>query len=204
VVIHSNRTIFVHIQKTGGTAVATALGQNPNCPEKHYIARDLYVLYGPAVWNTYFKFGFVRNPWDRLVSWWSMINALRPAFLAGVSLNKFQRFVLERATTFEEFLEHCDQEIIDVDGRKWIYRNQLDHLTDSAGRLIVDFIGRFETLDKDFDFVARKVLGAPILLPHVNKSQHNNYSDYFTPILARKVGRRFERDISAFGYVFGR
>ena len=203
-IIHARRLIFVHIQKTGGEAVSYALGQNPDCPEKHFFARDLCDRYGADAWNAYFKFAFVRNPWDRLVSWWSMIDAHRAAAANGNPLNKFYRFVLERAATFEEFLEKCDEEIIDTDGRKWIYRNQSDYLTDVSGRQIVDFVGRFETLQQDFDFIARKVLGGPVPLPHVNRSQHGRYSDYFTPALAEKVERRFEPDIKAFGYVFGK
>jgi sulfotransferase famil protein len=203
VIVHAKRAIFVHIQKTGGEAVCTALGQNPNCPEKHFFARDLRELYGDS-WNSYFKFAFVRNPWDRLVSWWSMINAHRAAFANGaIKPHKFFRFVLEKATTFEEFLNDCDEEIVDTDGSKWIYRNQLDYLTDTSGQQIVDFVGRFETLQQDFDSIASKVFGGSIALPHVNKSQHRHYTDFFSPSLAERVGRRFERDINAFGYVFG-
>ncbi len=203
-IIHARRLIFVHVQKTGGNAISTALSQNPDCAEKHFFARDLRERYGTDVWNAYFKFAFVRNPWDRLVSWWSMVDARRAAFADGMPLNKFSRFVLERATTFEEFLENCDDEIVDADGRKWIYRNQLDYLTDSSGRQMVDFVGRFETLQQDFDTIARKTNGRPVPLPHVYRSQHPHYSEYFTPTLAEKVAHRFERDINAFGYVFGR
>lgn len=199
-IIHARRLIFIHIQKTGGNAVSAAFGRNPNCPEKHFLARELRELYGADSWNAYFKFAFVRNPWDRLVSWWSMIDADR----AGTHLNRFQRFILEKAATFEEFLEKCDEEIVDTDGPKWIYRNQLDYLTDSSGRQIVDFIGRFETLQQDFDVISRRVLGESAPLPHANRSQHSHYCDYFTPALAEKVERRFERDIKTFGYVFGR
>jgi Sulfotransferase family len=202
-IIHAKRLIFVHIQKTGGNAVSTALGQNPNCPEKHFFARDLRELYGADSWNSYFKFAFVRNPWDRLVSWWSMINALRPALANGAILNNFLRFVLEKANTFEEFLYNCDEEIVDTDGSKWIYRNQLDYLTDTSGQQIVDFVGRFETLQQDFDSIATKFFGTSIALPHVNKSKHRRYTDYFSPSLAEIVGHRFERDINAFGYAFG-
>ena len=192
-IIHARRLIFVHIQKTGGDAISTALGQNTNCPEKHFFACDLRELYGVDTWNAYFKFAFVRNPWDRLVSWWSYLDAQRAALVNGNPLNKFQRFVLERAATFEEFLEKCDEEIVDWDGRKWIYRNQLDYLTDSSGRQIVDFIGRFETLRQDFDIIARQVLGGPVLLPRVNRSQHSRYSDYFTTELAEKVEKSLRK-----------
>jgi len=202
-IIHAKRLIFVHIQKTGGNAIGRALGQNPHCPEKHFLARDLRELYGRDVWNAYFKFAFVRNPWERLVSWWSMIDRNRTTRPGGNPRNKFYSFILERAATFDEFLEKCDEEIIDTDGPKWIYRNQLDYLTDSSGRQIVDFVGRFETLQQGLDVVAQKVLIGPVTLPHFNRLWHGHYSDYFTSTLAEKVRRRFERDIDAFGYVFG-
>jgi chondroitin 4-sulfotransferase 11 len=202
-IIPESRLIFVHIQKTGGTAIAMALGQNPDCAEKHFLARDLRKLYGFEIWNTCFKFAFVRNPWDRLVSWWSMIDSRREVFANGDPLNRFQQFVLERAKTFEEFLVNCDEEIADSDGSKWIYRNQLDYLVDESGRQLVDFIGRFESLQWDLNVIGRRTFGRPIPLAHVNKSAHRHYSEYFTPVLAKKVASRFERDIDAFGYAFG-
>lgn len=200
---HDQRLIFVHIQKTGGNAICAALGQPPDCPEKHFLARDLRERYGAKTWDDYFKFGFVRNPWDRLVSWWSMMERNRAAGVPEARLNAFQRFILDRANTFEQFLENCDEEILDQDGPKWIYRNQLDYLVDSSGQLAVDFVGRFENLQQDFDFIARRAGGLPRALPRMNASQHRHYGSYYTPALAQKVADRFERDIQAFGYTFG-
>src|SRR5262249_54309820 len=120
-----------HIQKTGGNAVSTALGQNFDCSEKHFFAHDLRELYGADCWNSYFKFAFVRNPWDRLVSWWSMINANRAAFSNGAILNKSTGSYLRKQLPSRSFFSNCDEEIVDNDGNKWIYRNQLDYLTDS-------------------------------------------------------------------------
>ena len=202
-ILHDKRLIFVHIQKTGGESISAALGQNFQCPEKHFFANQLRQLYGSETWSAYFKFAFVRNPWDRLVSWWSMIDAHREAAATGAPMNVFHRFVLEKAKTFDEFLENCDEEIADSDGLKWIFRNQLDYLTDSSGRQIVDFVGRFERISDDFDLISTKFLGERNLLSHLNKSSHRHYANYFTPALAKKVERNYERDIEAFGYVFG-
>jgi hypothetical protein len=202
-IVHPKRMIFVHIQKTAGDSISAAAGAPTASPEKHFFARDLLALYGANVWQSYFKFAFVRNPWDRLVSWWSMIDANRTALSAGKPLNKFHRFVLERAATFEEFLENCDEEIVDADGRKWIYRNQVDYLTDLSGKQMVDFIGRFERLPEDYALIAGKIPGGLAPLPHVNRSKHRHYSAYFTPALAEKVARRYQHDIEAFGYFFG-
>jgi hypothetical protein len=199
----TNSAIFVHIQKTGGNAIRTALGYPTNPREKHYTARELRDFYGHDNWAGKFTFAFVRNPWDRLVSWWSMIDALRPAYLSGQALNAFQTMVLERASTFQEFLENCDERIIDDDGTKWIYQNQLDYVSDEDGRLLVDFVGRFEHLQRDFEVVARKILGAAVPLPHSNPSRHAHYSTYYSRAMAEKVGQRYAKDRMAFAYKFG-
>lgn len=201
-IIHESRLIFVHIQKTGGNAVARAFGQPANLPEKHFTAGELRTLYGEDVWDRYFKFAFVRNPWDRLVSWWSMIDAVRPAFVAGRPLNRFQRYVLSNAATFSEFLRNCTEEIEDADGRKSILRNQVDFLSDESGRLLVDCIGRFENFQNDFDTVLKMAGIAPPELPHVNKSRHEHYRSYYGASDREYVREKFKEDIDRFSYRF--
>jgi hypothetical protein len=102
-IVHEKRLIFIHIQKTGGDSICTAVGTPTIYPEKHFCAHELRELYGTDVWQSYFKFAFVRNPWDRLVSWWSMIDANRNLLSTGEPLKEFQRFVLKRANTFYAF-----------------------------------------------------------------------------------------------------
>jgi hypothetical protein len=174
------------LQKTAGNSVTRAFGQPLNLPEKHFTAQQLKRLYGDKYWQSYFKFAFVRNPWDRLVSWWSMINGYRPQLEAGAPPNNFQRFILQNASTFEEFLENCDREIIDPDGGKWIYRNQIDYLIDANGDVMVDFIGRFEDLQKDFAVVASKASGWVQPLSHENKAERRGYATYYSPQMAAK------------------
>jgi hypothetical protein len=131
-----------------------------------------------------------------------MIEGHREAFLRGATLNNFQTFILSRATNFQEFLENCDEEVIDHDGKKWIYRNQIDYLTDPFGRIMLDFVGRFETIKTDFELATRRALGRTPILPHENVSLHDHYSKYYSPRLAEKVRQRFQKDIETFGYVF--
>jgi chondroitin 4-sulfotransferase 11 len=198
----ARRWIFVHIQKTGGESVRTALGVELNDPYKHRTAVELRAIYGDAAWRDYYKFAFVRNPWDRLVSWWSMIDGLRPRFEAGEVLNAFQSYVLNRAKTFEEFLVNCGDEIADADGRKHIFRNQIDYLSDESGELIVDFIGRFERPQDDMDPVTSRIGIDRVALPRVNRSEHKSYREYHTQEAAALVADRYRRDLSIFGYRF--
>jgi hypothetical protein len=195
---HDLHCIFVHIQKTGGSSVRQALQMAQHDVDKHRFARELRIGYGEVYWRSYFKFAFVRNPWDRLVSWWRMIErnaaAKRP-------MNGFQRFILSRASTFEQFLSNCDEEYHDHDGSKWIFRNQIDYISDASG-ITVDFVGRFERLQDDFAMISSR-LGLPSLrIPHVNSSAHKHYSAYYSAETGRLVAARFARDIEAFGYSF--
>ncbi len=198
-----DRLIFVHIQKTGGSSISAALSGQHSPPEKHLSAVELRELYGPETWDSCFRFSIVRNPWDRLVSWWSMIDAHREKYNAGAKLNGFQQYVLSHATSFEEFLTRCDKEVTDPDGVKWIYRNQIDHLTDAHGQVMVDFIGRFEALARDFDTACHLGCGHSVKLPRINVSVHEHYTTYYTPKLVSLVAERFRKDIQQFGYTFG-
>jgi hypothetical protein len=197
----AHRCIFVHVQKTGGESISAMLGAEPGDPHKHRTALELPSLYGEEVWASSFKFTFVRNPWDRLVSWWSMIDAMRPNLAAG-QVNEFQRFVLTRAATFGEFLTNCDAVIADHDGDKHIFRNQLHYLTGPQGELLVDFVGRFERLAEDTGAVAKRLGLPPTQLPHLNRSAHRPYTEYYSPPLRDLVAERYASDIAAFGYRF--
>jgi chondroitin 4-sulfotransferase 11 len=195
--------IFVHVQKTGGNSVRAALGGDIFDARKHFLARELREVYGRAAWDSRFKFSVVRNPWDRLVSWWSLIDNARQYLDLTKPPNKFFGYVLTRARSFEEFLLRCDDEIIDSDGRKNIFRNQIDYLVDDDGTIIVDLVGRFERLQESFDEISRRLGRKPVELPRTNVSRHRAYSEYYTPALAEMVAKHYARDIETFGYRFG-
>jgi Sulfotransferase family len=196
--------IFVHVQKTAGDSVRAALGGDTRDPRKHFTARELKAIYGAAIWTSCFKFSFVRNPWDRLVSWWSMIDGSRDYIDQARPPNAFFGYVLGRAKSFEDFLLRCDDEIVDSDGRKNIFRNQIDYLVDDTGTVLVDFVGRFERLQEDFDEISSRLGRATVKLPRTNASQHAIYTEYYTPATAEIVAKRYARDIAQFGYAFGR
>jgi hypothetical protein len=200
--MHAPNCIFVHIQKTGGESIRAMLGLQLADPHKHRTAAELRALRGEESFSRAFKFAFVRNPWDRLVSWWAMINAMRPNLATG-QVNAFQRMVLTRANTFEEFLLNCDEVIADHDGTKHIFRNQIDYLTDPQGEMLVNFVGRFERLQEDADAVADRLGVPPLRLPHLNRSARRPYAEYYPSSLRDLVAEKYARDISAFGFAFG-
>ncbi|NBW87760.1 MAG: hypothetical protein EBR23_13280, partial [Planctomycetia bacterium] len=74
-------------------------------------------------------------------------------------------------------------------------------LTDRQGRLLVDFVGRFETLEADFARVCR-VIGVEVELMQANRGESRDYRDFYSPGLASLVAEYFAADIERFGYAF--
>ncbi|WP_181918933.1 sulfotransferase family 2 domain-containing protein [Wenzhouxiangella sediminis] len=106
---------------------------------------------GANEWERFFKFGFVRNPWTRLVSEYR--------FRASRIRSPFREWVLE----------HFPQP-----GWSDMWRHvmpQSDYLFDSRGRQMVDFIGRFENLLEDYGLL-QEHLG--VALPKLRKVNATN------------------------------
>jgi hypothetical protein len=193
--------LFIHVQKSGGCSIREALRSAVPDLEPFLGSHDHARWALPHLggeWEEYFKFAFVRNPWDRLVSWYSMI---REQARPGGS-NRLWQYVLAQGRSFDEFVHCCTDVIADVDGLKSFCFNQLEYLTGEDGTLIVDFVGRFETLSRDTARVFERLGLGGLPLPHANRSRHDHYSSFYTDETRRVVAERFARDIAFFGYSF--
>jgi len=196
IISNQAKCIFIHIQKTGGASIEQVLRSNDTGVEanshqgrRHMSARELQTFVPAETWSAYFKFAFVRNPWDRLVSWYHMC-------VQTPTANTFARYIKDNAPTFDDFLKKTTTGIAER-----TTRNQLDYVTDDRGELIVDFVGRYENLQEEFSIVKKK-LDLATDLPHVNRSTHDNYRKYYNEETRDIVSKRFEKDIRHFGYEF--
>jgi hypothetical protein len=187
-----HRFIFVHINKTGGTSIEKAflpLADQKDEAFKHASAK-LYKTRFPDKFDDYFKFSFVRNPWDWLVSryHWS---------------KDHQRLI---DYSFREFLDRLETGRELSAAARWMeaaLAPQLNRLT-IDDRIAVDFVGRFERLHDDFHHLCLTLqLNSPPALPHVFKTDHAFYADYYDDQTAALVERLYAVDIGAFGYRFG-
>jgi chondroitin 4-sulfotransferase 11 len=197
----SHNVVFIHIQKTGGITVDRLLKER--IPDlRGIVARHGFARQGMDElddWDAYFKFAFVRNPWDRLVSWYSMVTNLPRAG------NELWQYVNDNSSTFEEFIYNCTDEVEIKEGVHYSFAyNQLDYVTDEHGNLLVDFIGRLENFDEDLKEVFRRMGFELETVPHKNRSSHRHYSTFYTPETEMIVRERFKRDIEYFGYEFAR
>jgi hypothetical protein len=201
----SRKLVFVHIQKTGGITVHKLLREH--IPDLHTIlARHAFASRAMEEldnWDEYFKFAFVRNPWDRLVSWHSMIRDAEET--EQKPWHRLRRYVLDNSSTFEEFIRNCTDEVEIKEGIRYSFAyNQLDYVTDEEGGLLVDFIGRVENFETDIRKVLDRIDIGQRAIPHENRSSHKHYSEMYTPDTEMIVRERFKRDIEYFGYEFER
>lgn len=154
----------------------------------------------------HFKFAFVRNPWDRLVSCYSQKIASGPHIPERKRANlnppgEEDRFHPDM--TFAEFVEavHATPD----EEANIHFRSQYVTVCGPEGRILADFVGRFENLREDFRVVAGKI-GAPGLeLPHRLKSpsrQDRHYTEFYDERLKKLVRERYQGDVDVFGYSY--
>ena len=166
IICEPTKVLFVHIQKTGGQTIQKILMEHVS-GARHFLGTHDHARWARdkmgTAFDSHYKFAFVRNPWDRLVSWYSMIVEKAPRLSANRAVdqpgnyNRLWRYVLENAGSFEEFIKGCTATIDDRDGRKSFCFNQLDYLTDENDKVIVDDIFRFEHFEQECRKVVKRL-----------------------------------------------
>ncbi|MGB3621370.1 MAG: sulfotransferase family 2 domain-containing protein, partial [Ketobacter sp.] len=217
------KCIFVHVPKAAGMSVehyflnllgmtwetrAPLLLRPNDDPSKgparlaHLYAEE-YVKFGyisQEQFNEYYKFSFVRNPWARIVSEY-----------------KFRHHNIR--FTFSDFIKHhLPEPGMDDAYRHIVPQYNFTHSPD--GQCLVDYIGKFESLQNDFDVVAKQLGFADSTLPHINdtkknaqyglnwklrkwlmsfqQKEHKNYRDYYNDELKKIVSKLYEQDIDTY------
>lgn len=208
------RYLFVHIPKTGGTAMALALearamkddiliGDTPKARRrqrrlrgaaargrlwKHSTLSDIEGLVPDAVLDNLFAFTLVRNPWDRAVSYYHWLRAQRfahPAVALAGDLD-FEGFVTH-PQTLASFRAHPAEA----------------YMRRSDGREQCDAYIRIERFAEDAAALVRH-LGFDLDLPVANVSARGrDYRAYYSAAATEAVAGACARDIARFGYVFG-
>lgn len=181
------RFCFIHIEKNAGTSIRDALSKSlkirhfksklyfgPMRGKGGQTARDYIDILGEKEYADYFSFAIVRNPYARLVSWY-----------------RYDNFGFNN---FEDWLHYFFE---NIEGK------QTDYLKDYHGNIAVDFIGRMENLQTDFDLITKKIGVGSIDLgrKNVNKSRVH-YKEFYSAELRDLVERELKEELDMFNYDF--
>jgi len=195
--------IFVHIPKCAGTSIEFALGMHgsqdnigkstcENIPknEKTLFGGNLQHLNSLEIrkrienYDDFFKFTFVRNPWDRAVSL-SLFHTAEKQLDKDMSKKRFQKILTTR-----------------MENSPGWFLNQVNYITNEDGEIIIDYIGRFENLEQDFKKIAEKI-GVDKTLEKRMKLNRRKYEDYYNDETKEIIAEKYSDDIDYFGYKFG-
>jgi hypothetical protein len=150
----------------------------------------LRCYYSPQYYKDYFKFGFVRNPYDRLVSGW-YDKVIRENIMG------FEADVWENMKHFDRFVDMLSGWDLDTCNAHFRRQCRLIDINE------VDYIGRMENFTSDLKEVFN-ILGMPLNeIPHAKKSSGRlGYETYYTRTIQQKVEKMYRKDIQLFGYSF--
>ena len=186
--------IFVHVPKTAGSSITTALkpygkdNRLATASTKHETLAEFFAR-NRIVPSLYFKFGFVRNPWCRMVSFYFYLRS-----------RAHKNPEIKDVYDFAAFLRVLEKDVKWL-SRKHSIRPQSDFLFQD-GKLIADFIGRYENLDEDYAAACAKIgISAPAL-DRINRTQHTHYTGYYDGWGRDFIAERYKEDIANLGYTF--
>ncbi len=192
--------IFVHIPKCAGVSVSTGLFGIPG--GFHASVKKFQIIYEQEAFDTYFKFTFVRNPWDRLFSAYRFL-------LKGGMYERDRIWAQDNIARFNDFddfvLNWVRPERLD---EHVVFKPQHSFLTVPwRSGVRVDFVGYYENIDDDFESI-RQTLGLPDnrRLARENLTgpgiQSSAYLKAYSDAARARVADVYRRDIELFGYSY--
>lgn len=138
-----------------------------------------------------FKFCFVRNPWERIVSWWNY--------------HRKMNIAMYKEITFPEWVKQgCPHHWGPQNGTRYKRENrspldQFQFIYDDKGNCLVDFIGKMENFNDELKKIQKELNVSFDNIEHRNKTS-SDWKAYYTPELITLVSIRFKKDIDLFGY----
>lgn len=191
--------IFVHIPKTGGQSIENfflslhgldwenrsplllRFNEDPKLgPERlaHLMAFEYLQLgyISQSEFDFYYKFAFVRNPFSRLVSEWKYRNHDK-----SMSFKTFVMTSLPPKSNYTDAYRHIIP--------------QYNYVYDNKGELLVDYIGKLENFQKDFDVICSNLNIANTTLPHINSTSKSDKSRFKNKIKRILNLKTFDRNI---------
>ena len=205
IISQAHRFIFAAVPKTGTHSVRRALRHHLDAADWEqvglFVRRQLPIAelarlqhghisleqaqqYLPAEqFRSFFKFAFVRNPFDRFVSYCAFMTRNRDIF---------ER---DPKSVMRHFLAAPPGDHI-------LFKPQHMFVTDGSGQLLADYIGRVETMQESYNQLCERIGIPSESLEQVNASRHQQYRTYYDEELVASVAKTYAADLLLFGYEF--
>lgn len=205
----NKKFLYIAVPKTGTTFIenhlreylddAESVRRSQNGPDdtelhKHSDIMDLNNLNLIDLHTDKFKVAFVRNPFDKIVSWFGY-------YIQRHKKNKTKKQHIEYygdkylSGEFIDFVKY---------GPSFIWKNSVSFLIDNFGKFHVDFIGRYENLYEDMNYICDELKIPKVNnKKYLNKSKHDHYTSYYCNESKKIVSERMRLDIEFFNYKFG-
>lgn len=214
---------FIHVPKTGGTSVRLALQQycQSNDHHPHISARCLRECIGTTDYDRRFSFAFVRHPLSWLVSVYHHIRR-QPSLAVNLRWQLANwRYVLGHPILSDEMESQPIEDFLDRYLRTWQVAHERDfdafveegaagHLAvitqsawivDDQGKVMIDFVGRFEQLRQHLAFACQRIGLPPVELPHENKGAYtNDWRAFYNARLERLASQWMSHEFRILGY----
>lgn len=185
-----HKFLFIHIPRTGGTSIERELGYYENFHDKHWTLTDWQKELNNETIKEYFKFSFVRNPWDLIVSKYraDWYNSNRPGWggRIGMQSGKSLKFFLSKYSPAKH--------------------ENGDTFFDFFNSEEMDFIGRFENRKDDLEFISNKIgikINSKKLFRMPSAKLEKHYTEYYNEQTREIIAEKYAREIEYFGYKFG-
>jgi hypothetical protein len=175
-ICEKRKLIYYDVPKCASSTIRKELFGNDNALSMINPKRDL---------KEYFKFTFVRNPWDRMVSNWKMFTS------QASRIKQLKSMTSQDVSKFEDFVYFANR----IRNHHW--QPQVLYLPEK-----MDFIGRFEAFERDFERLCFYIGEKPWKVAKLNVTKRGPYYKYYTPSLVNYVAEIYSEDIRKFGYKF--
>ncbi len=191
-----HKCVFIHVPKAAGISVGTGLFGHVT--GFHRSIAGYQTILSQREFETFFKFTFVRNPWDRLVSAYFFLKQ------GGIG-HADRRWAAQHLTPYQSFDAFVRVWVDRENVRSWVhFRPQHLYLCLPGERApAVDFIGFYENLADDYETIrSRLAIGLPLKQSNVTHSKGRDYRAYYTKETKDIVADAYREDIELFGYDF--
>ncbi len=204
IISHKLKCIFIAIPKTATHAIRFALREHLDESDEeqvglfvnksysdpeiarlkhgHVTCEQLKKSVGEEIWNEYFKFAVIRNPYDRFVSYCAFMYRDREDFHENPQSFMYNS-LLSRKTK-----KHI------------LFKPQSEFVCDSHGELMIDYAGKYENLQESYDHICGQLGIKSQELQKVNTSKHLRYTDYYNDELKQMVAEMYDSDFINLGY----